>query len=175
MGIFLLAAVSRGGLDTLYALQNGAGLQPGSIAPVIRALIEARLLQRSDRKKRRRKPMMVTNTGEEVLLDEWKNSLNVGLEVESILRGTTVALLMGDSATACQYLLGAAQARAMGLGPAVFDVTALLPTPTALHTRMRDHYQMRRRAMEAEFFNQLASFLGENCQKSEARGVRAEL
>ncbi len=47
-----MAAISRGGLNTLYALQQAAGLQPGSLTHVIRALIEAGFLVRSEGAKR---------------------------------------------------------------------------------------------------------------------------
>ena len=49
MDTFTLAAISRGGLNTLYALQQAVGLQPGGLLPVIRRLQAHGLVARSDR------------------------------------------------------------------------------------------------------------------------------
>jgi hypothetical protein len=175
MGIFLLAVISRGRLNTLYALQHGLQLQPGSVAPVIHALVQEGLLQRSEAKKKRgSKPMAVTSAGEQLLNDRWKEGLEVDREIETIVRGTTVALLMGDCATAIQHLLGAAHARGRGSESAVFDVPASAWTPISLHARMRALFQKRRYAMEAEVLAELGSLIGKSCPDREVRPDRPE-
>src|SRR3954454_23727883 len=104
MEMFILAAVSRGGLDTLYALQQEAGLQPGGIAPVIRRLEQEGLLTRLEGGKRRRRAMKVTEKGEEFLGSQWGNLIDDRRELESILRSATVALLMDGSGIACRFI-----------------------------------------------------------------------
>jgi DNA-binding MarR family transcriptional regulator len=108
MPLFLLALVSRGGLNTLYALQHQAGLQPGGVQPVLRQLERDGLLLRSDEGKRRRRAMVVTDKGEETLAAHWRTCLGFYMDVESVLRAATTSLLMGDRKAAYHYLLNAA-------------------------------------------------------------------
>src|SRR3954468_17574715 len=117
MEMFLMAAISRGGLNTLYAFQREAGLQPGSLTPVIKNLVGAGLLTRLKGGKRGRRPMELTDAGERVLVNEWKNSLDANSEVESILRSVTIALWMSDFGEAVGILLESASRRTRQQGP----------------------------------------------------------
>jgi len=108
MPLFLLTLVSRGGLNTLYALQHQAGLQPGGVQPVLRQLERDGLLLRSEEGKRRRRAMVVTDKGEETLAAHWRTCLGFYIDVESVLRAATTSLLMGDQKAAYHYLLNVA-------------------------------------------------------------------
>jgi len=108
MDFFVLAMISRGGLHSLYELQQGVGLQPGGIQPVLKKLEQTGFLKRSEQQKRRRRLMTVTSEGEQFLNDGWRECLDEYPDAESILRATTVAILMGDWQTACTYLMGMA-------------------------------------------------------------------
>jgi DNA-binding PadR family transcriptional regulator len=104
MPLFLLALVSRGGLNTLYALQHQAGLQPGGVQPVLRQLECDGLLQRSEEGKRRRRVMKVTKEGEASLAARWQDCLSNYPDVESVLRAATIALMMDGQRSAANYL-----------------------------------------------------------------------
>jgi hypothetical protein len=159
MEMFLMAAISRGGLKTLYAFQRAAGLQPGSLAPVINSLIGAGLLTRSEGGKRGRRPMELTESGERVLIHEWKNSLDAYREVESILRSVTVALWMGDLATALSILFESAVDRTRRQGPQRLEDIRPGMTLNDLHTEMRTVVENRRRAMEASLLDEFGHTL----------------
>src|SRR5664279_2515283 len=94
MPIFLLTMISKGGLRTLYDLQQQAGLQPGGINPIVRQLENGGLLERSEEGKRRRRTMVVSTEGEKVLAADWLGCLVFHRDVESVLRAATTALLM---------------------------------------------------------------------------------
>jgi DNA-binding MarR family transcriptional regulator len=108
MHLFVLALVSRAGLNTLYALQHQAALQPGGVQPVLRQFEKEGLLQRSDEGKRRRRVMLVTDKGKEVVAAHWRSCLDFYPDIESVLRAATVALLMGEQKAAYHYLLNVA-------------------------------------------------------------------
>jgi DNA-binding MarR family transcriptional regulator len=108
MPLFVLAMVSRGGLNTLYSLQHQAALQPGGVQTVLRQLERDGLLQRSEEGKRRRRAMVVTDKGKEILAAHWQSCLGFYMDVESVLRAGTTSLLMGDQKAACHYLLNVA-------------------------------------------------------------------
>jgi DNA-binding MarR family transcriptional regulator len=162
MEMFLLAAISRGGLNTLYALQGAAGLQPGSLAPVIRNLVEAGFLVRSESGKRGRRVMALTDSGERLLAEEWKNGLDTNREIESILRSATVALLMSDIGTAIGFLFASASERRPHLSPRELGEIPLGMAPSRFLAEWRAVYENRRREMEAavlqEFGTNLAKF-----------------
>jgi DNA-binding MarR family transcriptional regulator len=164
MEMFLLAAISRGGLNTLYALQRAAGLQPGNLAPVIRNLVGAGLLIRSERGKRGRRAMTLTEAGERFLVDEWKNSPEEHREMESILRSVTVALWMGDAAMAVDILFRLASARNRHQGPQEQGKIRSGMAPVDLHAEMRAVYENRRRAMEAYVLQEFGTKLAELAQ-----------
>jgi DNA-binding MarR family transcriptional regulator len=104
MPLFVLALVSKGGLNTLYTLQHQAGLQPGGVQPVLRQLEKEGLLQRSAEGKRRRRVMVVTDKGKETLAAYWRSCLGFYMDVESVLRAATTSLLMCDPREAYCYL-----------------------------------------------------------------------
>lgn len=167
MEVFLMAAISRGGLNTLYALQRAAGLQPGSLAPMIRNLVETGLLTRSERGKRGRRAMALTEFGERFLVDEWNNSLNAHREMESmesILRSVTVALWMGDVVKAVNVLFGSATARGWQQGPQELGRIPSGIAPIDLHGKMRAVYEKRRGAMEAAVLQEFGTNLVESAQ-----------
>jgi DNA-binding MarR family transcriptional regulator len=164
MEVFLMAAISHGGLNTLYALQRAAGLQPGSLAPVIRNLVEAGLLVRSERGKRGRRTMTVTKAGERLLDGEWVNSLDAHREIESVLRGVTVALLMGDVAAAVGFLFRSADERARYQGPQELGKIPSGMAPVDFHADMRAVHENRRRAMEAAVLQEFGTKLVESAQ-----------
>ena len=105
MDYFVLAMISRGGLHSLYELQQGVGLQPGGIQPVLKRLEQEGFLERSEQQKRRRRLMTVTELGEQFLNAAWPDCLDDYPDVESILRAATVGILMGDWQRAYRYLL----------------------------------------------------------------------
>ena len=152
MELFLMAAIARGGLTTLYAFQRKADLEPGSIKKVIAALEMAGLLARSNvaTSGRRRRTMALTEAGKRFLEEGWKNSMNVKREMESVLRSATVALLMGNIGEAIMFLDRAALERLKSPGYQVFGGATPESTPIELHAAMRDVYDGRRRAMEAD-------------------------
>ena len=153
MELFLMASIARGDLNTLYALQRNVNLEPGSIKKVIAGLEMAGLLVRSNvaTSGRRRRNMALTAAGEQVLLEQWKNSMDVKRVMESILRSATVALLMGEIGEAIVFLGQAAFQRLKSPGKQVLDAAATESTPIDIHAAMRDVYDGRRRAMEADF------------------------
>ncbi len=159
MEIFILAAVSRGRLDTLYAMQQATGLQPGGLLPVIERLNKSGLLTRSEEAKRRRRTMKLTEIGEKFLQDEWKNSLDSNREVETILRGATVALFMGDIGTAFGFLLGSGIERDPRHGHPELSISSPVASPIEFLAEMRAVYEGRRRTMEAAVLEEFGEFL----------------
>jgi DNA-binding MarR family transcriptional regulator len=154
MEIFLMAAVSRARLNTLYALQQAASLQPGSLSHVIKVLEEARLLVRSEGAERGRRAMTLTETGERFLAEEWRTSLDANREMESILRSVTVALLMDDSSAALSFLHQAAFERERRQGPHRFRTFSRESTPIDMQAEVRAVYESRRCEMEARVLNE---------------------
>jgi DNA-binding PadR family transcriptional regulator len=167
MEVFLMAVISRGGLNTLYALQQEAGLQPGSINLVIKDLENAGLMDRSDvaRRGRRRRTMVLTEAGERFLVDQWRDSLNANREMESIFRSATVALLMKDTRTAFDFLHQSAFERERRQDPKKLGPASSERTPIDFHAEMRAVYGSQRRAMEAAVLTEFARNLGSQ-QKS---------
>jgi DNA-binding PadR family transcriptional regulator len=108
MPLFLLALISKGGLRTLYDLQQQAALQPGGVQPVLRQLENEGFLTRSEEGKRRRRVMSVTEEGERLLAEQWPACMVFHSDVESVLRAATVALLMEQPHYARGYLLDSA-------------------------------------------------------------------
>lgn len=173
MDFFLMAAISRGGLNSLYAFQRHAELQPGSISSTINSLGKFGLLGRRDAEKRGRRPMVLTETGERILAEQWRGSLNPHREIESVFRSATVALLMGDVDAAIEFLFRSASERSSRLGPegALPYFTGVHPVD--LHAEMRAVYDRRRRSMEASLLQEFAAGLRELGEK-EAGAQRPE-
>ena len=156
MEVFLMAAISRGGLNTLYAFQQAVGLQPGSLRPVIQYLEDAGLMVRAKGAKRGRRAMALTEAGERLLVKEWRNSLDPHREMESILRSTTVALLMGDVGAACSFLIRSGSERLQLRDLQGLRETSVRSAPISFHAHSRALYESRLKAMEADVLEKLA-------------------
>jgi DNA-binding MarR family transcriptional regulator len=159
MPIFLMAAISRGGLKTLYALQQAAGLQPGSLAHVIKALMEAGMLERSEGIKRGRRTMALTEAGERFLVEEWRKGLIANREMESVLRSATVALLMGDIGEASRFLSESITRRPPLQSHRELEMISPQETPFNFHTAMRTFYRNQRQTMEIGVLERIADNL----------------
>jgi DNA-binding PadR family transcriptional regulator len=162
MEVFLMAVISRGGLNTLYALQQEAGLQPGSINPIIKDLENAGLMDRSEvaKRGRRRRSISLTEAGERFLVGQWGNGLDTKRDIESILRSATVALLMNDIRRAFDFLHESASERERHQDSKELGPVSLKRTPIDFHAEMRAVYGSRRRAMEAAVLTEFARNLG---------------
>jgi DNA-binding PadR family transcriptional regulator len=166
MEMFLMAAISRGGLNTLYAFQQTVGLQPGSLKPVLGQLEKDGLLVRWKGAKRGRRVMTLTKHGETFIAKEWRGCLDPRREMESILRSTTVALLMDDAMGAVDFLLQSASERVRRAAPS--ELAQIFPErePIDLHAELRTVYESRRRVMEAEVLEEFARKIKERFEKS---------
>jgi DNA-binding MarR family transcriptional regulator len=158
MEIFIMAAISRGRINTLYGLQHQAGLQPGSINPVIRYLEQEGALARSAvaERGRRSRTMVLTEMGERFLRENWRDALDAQREMETILRSVTVALLMGEIGAALGFLHRCADIREPGregIAPATGIGTE---KPIDFLSSMRTVFVTRRRAMEAQVLREIA-------------------
>lgn len=144
MPLFLLALVSRGGLNTLYALQQRAVLQPGGVQPVLRKLEKEGLLQRSAEGKRRRRVMKVTKEGEARLAAHWQSCLNNHPDVESVLRAATIALMMDERRIASNYLLHMSADYEHRSGGAHATNPDARASPLDWYAYMRSHWETSR-------------------------------
>ena len=157
--MFILAAISRGGLKTLYAFQQAAGLQPGSIKAPIQGLEKDGLLNRQEGAKRGRRAMALTEAGERFLREEWTKSMEARREIESVLRSAIVALLMGDIVKALNFLSESISCRLQGEGHKELEAISPQTAPIDFHTAMRSYYLNERRVMEIGVLNRFAENL----------------
>jgi DNA-binding MarR family transcriptional regulator len=169
MEVFLMAAISRGNLTTLYALKESAGLQPGSLAHVIKALIEAGLLERSESVKRGRRPMTLTENGDKFLADKWRKSLDANREMESVIRSTMVAILMGDIGEAVDFLYRSASTRPRHQGHQELDAVSPENSPIGYLAAMRSAYENDRNIMEVNLLHEFGARLSEVDRKRHAK------
>jgi hypothetical protein len=154
----------------------GTCIEPGSLAPVIRNLVGGGLLTRSEGNKRRRRTMTITKAGEGLLVDEWANSLDAHREIESVLRGVTVALLMGDVATPVGFLFRSAEERTRYQGPQQLERIPSGMAPVDFHAEIRAVHENRRRATEAAVLREFGTKLvksGQNLDLNQNRGIRS--
>jgi len=151
MDFFVLATISRGGLQSLYELQHGVELQPGGIHPVLKRLEEDGLLERSEQQKRRRRLMTVTNRGEQFLDEEWQDCL----------RAATVAILMGHRNAAHDYLMGAADHYDQYHPESLADPQRASLSPVELYSFMRREWECSRRRSAAAVLRVIAEKLME--------------
>ena len=158
--IFTLAAVSKGGVGTLYALLQISGLRPGGLQPVIRRLEKLGLLKRSEEAGRRKRSMHLTEKGEKFLEEAWRECLLPDREMESILRGTTVALFMGDSGAARRFLLEASKSRRRGSGYQDPNSTSCRSAPIGFYERWRGVNECKRLKIEEETLRDMWKSLG---------------
>jgi len=154
-----MAAISRGGLTTLYAFQRTAGLEPGSINQIIRRLEKGGLLARSEGAKRGRRAMALTEAGERFLVQEWKKSMDARREIESVLRSATVALLMGDIGEASRFLSESITRRPPLQSHQELETISPQGTPINFHNAMRTFYLNQRRTMEIGVLERFADNL----------------
>jgi DNA-binding MarR family transcriptional regulator len=161
MEIFLMAAVSRGGLDTLYSLQRTVGLEPGSLSQVIKRLVAAGLMVRAEGAKRGRRVMALTDAGQRFLSEGWKTSLDPKREVESIIRSTIVALLMGDVSSAMDFLFQSASERRRHSTAPVLRTGHSKMSVIDLHGKLRAVYESRRAEMEAGVLEEFGIYLAD--------------
>jgi DNA-binding MarR family transcriptional regulator len=159
MDTFVMAAISRGGLTTLYAFQRTAGLEPGSINQIIRRLEKGGLLARSEGAKRGRRAMALTEAGERFLVQEWKKSMDARREIESVLRSATVALLMGDIGEASRFLSESITRRPPLQSHQELETISPQGTPINFHNAMRTFYLNQRRTMEIGVLERFADNL----------------
>jgi len=157
--------------ERIYALQQSVGLQPGSIKAVIQHLADAGLLERSEvaQRGRRRRTFSPTESGEIFLREEWKSSLDRNREMESVLRGATLALLMDDIGEAIKFLHESASGRIRRQGPQELGMVSLEGKPIDLHAAMRAVYENRRWAMEADLLREFAENLVEVAKERERK------
>jgi DNA-binding PadR family transcriptional regulator len=85
-------------------LQKEASLQPGGIRPALKRLESAGLLERKAKGTRSKRELLVTEKGSKFLSENWFRALQSYIELESVLRATATALLMGGTKTASGYL-----------------------------------------------------------------------
>ena len=111
MEFFLLALVGKCGLDSLYALRESAGLQPGAIGPVMRQLEALNLIKRSEPGARMRREILLTDEGSAFLESAWAQCQRDYPEMESVLRASMVAYIMAGSSEAANCLAAAAKTR----------------------------------------------------------------
>jgi len=154
-----MTVISRAGLNTLYRLQREANLQPGSVRQPLRELADVGLIARSEAptRGRNRRAMSLTPFGEGFLQLHWANCLDPKQEMESIIRGVTVALLLNLPMTAFKFLKEAAGVREHD--NVVQRITQAPPSPVDFHAAMRALLATRRRAMEASVLKEFAETL----------------
>lgn len=111
MEFFILAAVDRGGLTTMYSLRRRAGLEPGGIRPALKNLEQEGFLHRSESGLRRRREFELSESGAQVLSHGWAECLRGQGEIDAILRSACVAELMADVKTSRAYLAAMASER----------------------------------------------------------------
>lgn len=167
MEIFLLAVISRAQLNTLYRLQREVNLQPGSIRQALRNLEDAGLITRPEAAARgpHRRAISVTPAGENFLDEHWRDSLESKQEMESVIRGVTVALLLDDTKAAIEFLQGAAVARAQMNGIARIERAPPLISAIDFHRAMRALHGSRRRAMETSVLEEFAETLRSSAER----------
>ena len=157
MSLFVLAGISKAGLQSLYDLQRAAGLQPGGIQPVLRRLTENGLIDRSPQEKRRRRQLTVTLEGEKTLSREWQNCLQDYSDVESTLRAVALALFMQHRRIAIAYLRASADTYKRNRPKRVEDVQNRAPLDW--YNLMRHSWERARRECAIALFRHLAEQL----------------
>ena len=111
MEFFILAAIDPGGANSLYTLNQRAGLQSGSIRPTLSRLERRGLLSRAAAGPRRRREFQLTAAGKQFIQTTWRTVLLDHADIESILRSVCVADLMGEPSAANDYLKSMADER----------------------------------------------------------------
>jgi len=164
-----MAAISRGGLSTLYALQKSVKLQPGNLAPVIKRLQECGFLTRSEAAKRQRKVMKLTEPGETFLKEYWNQSLEFDRDFESSIRGVALALFMSDLEIAQDYSGRLASRREWEAAQTAPRMDAEGASPVEFYATMRAVHENRRVAMEAAVFKEIEKSMEEVVKNSKMK------
>lgn len=159
MYFFVLAAISRGGLRSLYELQWRAGLQPGGILPLLKRLEREGLLERSEQRRRQRREMTVTTKGELILECQWQQCLRDYPDVESILRAAAVAILMGYRKQARSYLRCVADDHERNVPAGVDQPKAGKMSALEGYEFMRSAWETRRHQSAAALLREIAKEL----------------
>jgi DNA-binding MarR family transcriptional regulator len=159
MDFFVLAMISRGGLHSLYDLQQEAGLQPGGIHPVLKKLEQEGFLERSEQQKRRKRLMTVTKVGEHFLREEWHDCQDDYGDVQSVLRAATVGILMGDATRTCRYLLEIAKQHDKNLPSAPEMPKEINPSAVEWYQYVRWQWESIQRKSASSMFREIAKEL----------------
>lgn len=106
----ILALVGKAGLVTIYSLRQEAGLSWGGIRPSLLRLEAWGLLSRAKPGARRRKDLLLTELGDKVLAEGWRDSLDPRADLDTIMRGAWIATQF-DPKVAVGFLSVAADER----------------------------------------------------------------
>ncbi len=167
MEYFLLALIQKAELTSLYAFQQGAGLQPGGIRSALQRLESLRLIARAESGARRRRDFSLTPGGVLYLNRTWRNCMREYPDGESVLRAAGVALLMDDPQYAGDYLNGLAIGRKLAAEEKSMEAERLGKTQKdslSTYAWMRALSEARRRGAEGDAFSLLSQFLREKPQ-----------
>ncbi len=164
MEFFILALIAKAGLRSLYDLQQRAGLQPGGIRPALRRLEQRELLVRAEAGSRRRRAMSLTSSGIALLNDSWRMIVEQDYpDIESVLRAATVAILMGHSHRAGEYLWSVGCDRERSAGARLVEADRIRKAGAdelSVYLWMRTLCEAERRRAEGQALQQLGrSFL----------------
>jgi DNA-binding MarR family transcriptional regulator len=172
MEYFILALIDKAELSSLYEFQQRAGLQPGGIGPALRRLEEVGFVQRAESATRRRRELSLTPIGSRFLHDSFLQCLREYPDVESVLRATCVALLMGRPEMAAQYLEGLAVGRRNSAEEKSMDAERLGKSQRdslSTYAWMRALCEARRRGAESDALSTLGRSLREKHQPDVVR------
>ncbi len=167
MEYFILALVGQAGLNSMYELQQRAGLQPGGIRPALLRLETLGLITRADAGARRRRNLSLTDKGQDLLNQTWRMCMRDYPDSESVLRAACVCLLMGGPEWADMYLGGQAGLRESDAKEKSMEAERLRATrrdPLSTYAWMRSLTEAQRRGAESEAFSQLSLTLKESNQ-----------
>lgn len=167
MEYFILALIGKAGLNSLYAFQQRAGLQPGGIRTALQHLESWQMITRAESSTRQRKDMSLTAEGTEVLDNTWKRCLGERTDPEGVLRVACIALLMGVPGLAVEYLADLAFQRSSTAKEKSMEAETMQKTkkdPLSTYAWMRALSEAQRRNAEGEAFLKLSRLLEETNQ-----------
>jgi DNA-binding MarR family transcriptional regulator len=165
MDFFLMALVDRADLTSLYALQQKANLQPGSLRAVLQRLEGFKLIERAESASRRRRDLSLTALGTSFLNDHWRDFMMDYPDAESVIRVASVALLMGDASCAADYLLNQSLRLRQAGKEKEMEAERLFvkrQDPVSSHAWMRALTEAQRREGESDAFSKLSLTMKEN-------------
>jgi len=160
MELFLLGALSRGGVHSSYDLQRVLGLEPGGIRPALLRLERDGLVVRSNEARRRRRLIKVTEQGQQVLQQCWGNIFRSYPDPESVLRAAGLAVLMAVPQVASDYLSSLADQYDQKSAPEQMrSAVSRSEIPAQCYGRMRALWQSRKNQAAAGIFREIAQDL----------------